>query len=186
MYTLGIDASTQGVKALVRDAESGAVVASATVSFGRDLPAFGCPDGFLPDPDPRIRRADPRMWLAALDLVLERLSHAFELSRIDAVGGDGQQHGSVYLNASWTAALRRVEGGAADGECLTDVFERTRWIGRFETIRVTGGASRSKGVLETIAAVFDARVETLDVTDSAALGGAVLAARAVRTQVNQP
>ena len=59
---------------------------------------------------------------------------------------------------------------------VLNMYERTRWIGAFDTIRVTGGASRSKGIRDTIAAVFGARVETLDVPDSAALGGAILAA----------
>ena len=61
---------------------------------------------------------------------------------------------------------------------VLNLFERTRWIGKFDVIRVTGGASRSKGIRETIAEVFGAKVETLDVPDSAALGGAILAARA--------
>ena len=62
---------------------------------------------------------------------------------------------------------------------VLNMFERTRWIGTFDTIRVTGGASRSKGIRETIASVFGAKVETLDVPDSAALGGAILAARLI-------
>jgi xylulokinase len=60
---------------------------------------------------------------------------------------------------------------------VLNMYERTRWIGAFDTIRVTGGASRSKGIRDTIAAVFGAKVETLDVPDSAALGGAILASR---------
>ena len=44
---------------------------------------------------------------------------------------------------------------------------------------MTGGASRSKGIRETIAEIFGAQVETLDVPDSAALGSALLAARYV-------
>jgi xylulokinase len=63
---------------------------------------------------------------------------------------------------------------------VLNLYERTRWIGSFDTIRVTGGASRSKGIRDTIEEIFGARVETLDVADSAALGGAMLAARALR------
>ena len=59
---------------------------------------------------------------------------------------------------------------------IGNIYERTRWIGSFDVIRVTGGASRSKGIRDTIAEVFGAAVETLDVPDSAALGGAKLAA----------
>ena len=50
------------------------------------------------------------------------------------------------------------------------------WIGRFDTLRVTGGASRSRGILQTLADVFQAAVETISVTDSAALGAALIAA----------
>ena len=63
---------------------------------------------------------------------------------------------------------------------IANMRERTRWIGDFATIYVTGGASRSKGILATIREIFGAEVRTLDVPDSAAVGGAILAARAVR------
>jgi xylulokinase len=55
----------------------------------------------------------------------------------------------------------------------------SQWIGNFETIRVTGGASRSTGILQTLANVFQARVETIAVQDSAALGAAMIAAHVV-------
>ena len=112
-YTLGIDSSTQSVKALVYEVETGRVVTTVAVNFGKDLPAFGCPDGFLPGADPLVRHADPKLWLAALDGVLAKLQAAFDTSKIDAIGGDGQQHGSVYLNAAWGDALAKL--GAAGG-----------------------------------------------------------------------
>ena len=52
------------------------------------------------------------------------------------------------------------------------------WIGRFDVLRVTGGASRSAGIRQTLADVFQARVESSAVADSAALGSALLAAHA--------
>ena len=101
MYTLGIDSSTQSVKALVYDADAKKAVASASVNFGRELPEFNCPDGFLPNADPLVRQADPRLWLAGIEKVLGKLKDVFDTSKIDAIGGDGQQHGSVYLDSSW-------------------------------------------------------------------------------------
>ena len=62
---------------------------------------------------------------------------------------------------------------------MSNIRERTRWIGDFDTICVTGGASRSKGILSVIGDVFGAKVKTLDATDSAAIGGARLAARQI-------
>jgi xylulokinase len=116
MYTLGIDSSTQSIKALVYDTEAKSVVTTVSVNFGKELPEFGCPDGFLPGADPLVRHADPKLWLAALDKVLAKLQAAFDTSKIDAIGGDGQQHGSVYLNAAWGDALAKLgAAGGADG-----------------------------------------------------------------------
>ena len=58
--TLGIDSSTQGVKAVAWDVEAQKVVFSASVNYGKDLPQYGSPDGFLPNDDALVRHADPR------------------------------------------------------------------------------------------------------------------------------
>jgi xylulokinase len=47
-----------------------------------------------------------------------------------------------------------------------------------ERIRLTGGASRNNGIAQTVADVFQAPVERLDVANSAALGAALIAAAA--------
>ena len=53
------------------------------------------------------------------------------------------------------------------------------WIGeRPRSVRVTGGASKNRGILQVLADVFDARIETLSVSNSAALGAALRAAQA--------
>ena len=118
MLTLGIDSSTQSCKAVVLDSETGGVAWSASVNYGKDLPQFGCPDGFLPNGDARVRRADPRMWIRALDLVLERLqATGCPMGDIAAVGGDAQQHAQVYLSAEGLAGL-------ASGECDATWFAR--------------------------------------------------------------
>lgn len=119
MYTLGIDSSTQSVKALVYDTEAKSVVTTVSVNFGKELPEFGCPDGFLPNENPLVRQADPRLWVAALDRVLAKLADAFDVSKIEAIGGDGQQHGSVYLGDGWSAALASLSD-AADGRTLVE------------------------------------------------------------------
>ncbi len=56
----------------------------------------------------------------------------------------------------------------------------SRWIGgKFIRIRVTGGASRSRGICQIIADVFQSRVEKISVADSATLGAALRAASAM-------
>jgi xylulokinase len=54
------------------------------------------------------------------------------------------------------------------------------WIGETPAaIRVTGGASRSDGICQVLADVFNATVERLEVDNSAALGAAMRAAQAL-------
>ncbi len=53
------------------------------------------------------------------------------------------------------------------------------WIGeRPERILVTGGASRSRGILRVLADVFQAEITPLSISNSSALGGALRAAQA--------
>ena len=98
--TLGIDSSTQGVKAVAWDVDAQRVVFSASVNYGKDLPQFGSPDGFLPNDDVLVRHADPRMWVEGLELVLAKLqATGCPMSEIAAIGGDAQQHATVYLKS---------------------------------------------------------------------------------------
>ncbi len=124
-YYLGIDSSTQSMKGLVIDPEAGLVVTSAGVSFKDDLPLYRCPDGVLANPDPLVKHADPLMWLASLDLLLERLkATGVDMGKIAGIGGDGQQHGSVYLNSRFSQALADLKPAASLTEQLKDVLAR--------------------------------------------------------------
>jgi xylulokinase len=107
---LGLDSSTQGLKALLIDVAQGRIVAKSAVNYGLDLPSYGCLDGVLPNPDPLVKHADPMLWLAALDLLLQRMQQAgLPLRQIAAIGGSGQQHGSVYLNERFFGIVAKLQ-----------------------------------------------------------------------------
>src|SRR4051812_44990740 len=113
---LGLDSSTQSLSALAVDTESGRVVLDESVNFGHALPEYHSPHGFLDNADPRVKHADPLLWVAALDLLLEKIvSSGFDLSRVQGVSGAGQQHGSVYLRTRisdaprWSPTTRLVD-----------------------------------------------------------------------------
>ena len=109
-YYLGIDSSTQGIKAVVLDPDSASIVATVAVCFTRELASYKCPDGVLAHPDPLVKHADPLMWLAALDLLLAKLAATgVAMHKIAAIGGDGQQHGSVYLNERFFETLAQLD-----------------------------------------------------------------------------
>lgn len=115
-HYLGLDSSTQSLSAIVLDAEAGTVALNEAVNFGKDLPEFESPHGFLEHADPRVKHSDPLMWVAALDLLLGRMrERGFDFAGVRGISGAGQQHGSVYLNRPidasppWTAKAKLVD-----------------------------------------------------------------------------
>jgi xylulokinase len=107
---LGLDSSTQGIKGLLIDANKGGIVASAAVNFGQDLPEYRCPEGTLSNPDPLVKHSAPLLWVAALELLLKRMqSTGLPLGQVEGIGGSGQQHGSVYLNAQFEKVLSALD-----------------------------------------------------------------------------
>lgn len=124
--TLGIDASTQSVSALVFDTESGTVLHEASVNFGKDLPQYHAPQGFIPGGKGGEVHADPRMWLDGLELCLERLeAEGLDFRRIGAISGAGQQHGTVYLNAKGVEQLGRLTVDRSLAEQMGVGFSRS-------------------------------------------------------------
>jgi len=119
---LGLDSSTQSLSALLLDTEAACILNEASVVFGKDLPDYNAPYGFVEGSHEGEVLSDPRMWLEALDLCLERLrDENAPLDQVEAVSGAGQQHGTVYLNRKGLEALsatdnreslkKRFEGG---------------------------------------------------------------------------
>ncbi len=136
MLTLGIDSSTQGVKAVVYDTVQKRIVASQAVNYGKDLPQFASPDGFLPNDNPLIRRANPEMWVQGLELVLKRLyDSGAPMGEIAAIGGDAQQHATVCLDESgaftrmacpiWMDSSTEAEVASLDAHFGEALRERT-------------------------------------------------------------
>ncbi|WOO40935.1 xylulokinase [Rubellicoccus peritrichatus] len=122
--TLGIDASTQSCSAIVIDSDAGNIVAEASVNFGADLPQYNAPSGFIPGGKDGEVHSDPLMWLEALELCIIRLKEEVDLSQIDAISGAGQQHGTVYLNASWPNTLSSLNSSSTLAAQLKQCLSR--------------------------------------------------------------
>ncbi|QSH41059.1 FGGY family carbohydrate kinase [Lentisphaerota bacterium ZTH] len=122
---LGLDCSTQSLKATVIDTDSGSVVHSSDINFGRDLPEYRCPGGFLESSDPLHVLTPPLLWAAALDMILGKLQNAnIPVEKICGISGSGQQHGSVYLNAEFEQTLSGLDRNCTLEEQLKDCFSR--------------------------------------------------------------
>jgi xylulokinase len=106
---LGLDSSTQSLTAVLIDPTAGEITCQLSVSFGQDLPAYHSPSGFIPGGMEGEVHADPNMWLEALDLLFFRLAAVTDLSKIKMIAGSGQQHGSVYLDATFDTRLAGLD-----------------------------------------------------------------------------
>src|SRR6476659_672782 len=100
MYFLGFDSSTQSLTGQIIEVtgDNARLVWESALNFERDLPAYGTRHGMLPSDDPKVAEAPPAMWAKALEIMMARVAASgLELSRIAAVSGSAQQHGTVYL-----------------------------------------------------------------------------------------
>jgi xylulokinase len=109
---IGLDSSTQSLSAVVLDVERGhrRVVLETSLVFDEALPHYGTAHGVLPRGDPAVAVSPPLMWAEALDMMMRRLSGSgLDLTRLAAISGSAQQHGSVYLNAGAVSRLAALD-----------------------------------------------------------------------------
>lgn len=108
----GVDSSTQSVKIVVRDSESGALLAEAS------------------RPHPDGTEVDPQHWLDALQEVIAEIGG---LESLDAISIGGQQHGMVLLDSAgqvirpallWNDT-RSAAQAAAINAAFPDIHQRT-------------------------------------------------------------
>jgi xylulokinase len=119
---LGFDLSTQGLSCAIVD-ERLTVVYERAVNFDRDLPAFRTTGGVHRHADGRTVTSPPRMWMAALDLLLTRMvADNAPLAEVVAISGSGQQHGSVWLNGAARPALQNLDAKRTLSDQLDDIF----------------------------------------------------------------
>ncbi len=124
---LGLDSSTQSLTAIVLDVEDGRsqVVFEASLAFDEILPAYGTRHGVLPGAEDGVVVSSPLLWADALDLMMEKIvASGLDVSRLAAIAGSAQQHGSVYLNASASSTLARLDPGRPPADQLSGCLSR--------------------------------------------------------------
>jgi len=121
-YFLGLDSSTQSLKAALVD-EKLRLVGELAVNFDVELPAYGTQGGVHIGKDGLTVTSPPLMWVEALDRLLARMKRAkWPLARIAAVSGSGQQHGSVWLRRGAADALRALDASRPLASQLSGIF----------------------------------------------------------------
>lgn len=124
---LGFDASTQHLALQVLEVDTGTprLVFEHTISFDRDLPAYGTRHGVLSNDDPRVVVAPPLIWADALDRAMAAFAASgLDGDRVRAMSGSAQQHGSVYLSRVAASALAELDPRRPLVDQLTGMFSR--------------------------------------------------------------
>ncbi|QLG71001.1 hypothetical protein HG535_0B00390 [Zygotorulaspora mrakii] len=97
-YYLGFDLSTQQLKCLAINQDL-KIVHSETIVFETELPQYETTKGVYIKGD--VIECPVAMWVESIDLIFYKFTKSgFDLSKVKAISGSCQQHGSVY----WTEA----------------------------------------------------------------------------------
>ena len=156
---LGLDFSTQGLKATLIDSEL-SVVYETGLNFDSDLPQYGTQGGAHQHQDGLTVTSPAIMWVAALDVVLERMrSDGCALGCVAAISGSCQQHGSVWLTNGARDALKHLDPGASLSDQLAGIFsvkDSPIWMD-FSTTRECEELERALGGAQKVADLTGSR-----------------------------
>ncbi|XP_077364478.1 xylulose kinase-like [Festucalex cinctus] len=119
---LGFDFSTQQLKVVAIDHNLN-VIHQSKVHFDSQLPEFRTEGGVHVGPDGLTVTSPALMWVKALDLLLDQMQEVgFDFSRVRALSGSGQQHGSVYWKKGAETSLRGLHPQHTLSHQLKDCF----------------------------------------------------------------
>ncbi|CAO3630773.1 unnamed protein product [Cunninghamella echinulata] len=119
-YYLGIDLSTQQLKCTVIN-ESHTIVYENSVNFERDLPEFKTKNGAISHGN-NVFTSPPLLWVKALDILLSQLKKTPYVSKIVAISGAAQQHGSVYWSQNGADKIKQLDASKSLHDQLEDAF----------------------------------------------------------------
>lgn len=124
---MGIDSSTQGIKAVIVDSEKMEIIATEAVNFANELgEKYDSPEAVIKNPDPLVKHSNPLMWLEGLEILMERLQKkSLPLENIRAISGCGQQHGSVYLNSKFEKIISSLDSKKKLHEQIAPALSRS-------------------------------------------------------------
>ncbi|CAJ1355257.1 unnamed protein product [Effrenium voratum] len=123
---LGLDSSTQGLKATAVRREDLQVFKRYAVNFDKDLPHYKTSGGMSASSNSARVTSPTLMWIEALDLILKKMQDdAFPFSEVLAVSGSGQQHGSVYWAKGSGELLGSLDGAQPLTKQLASAFARS-------------------------------------------------------------
>jgi len=124
---LGLDSSTQSLTAIVLEVDRAGtrLVYEQSLHFDDALPEYGTRHGVIPGAETGVAVSSPLLWADALDLMMGKIAASgLDLSRLAAIAGSAQQHGSVYLNASAASVVGALNPDRAPSAQLAGSLSR--------------------------------------------------------------
>uniref|UniRef100_A0A1A8QYP0 Xylulose kinase n=1 Tax=Nothobranchius pienaari TaxID=704102 RepID=A0A1A8QYP0_9TELE len=119
---LGLDFSTQQLKVVAIDGDLN-VVHQNYLQFDSELPEFRTQGGVYLHMDGLTVTSPVLMWVKALDLLLDKMKkEGFDFSRVRALSGSGQQHGSVFWRTGASQTLAHLHPDQNLHQLLQDSF----------------------------------------------------------------
>lgn len=190
---LGFDFSTQQLKVVAVDAEL-RLVFEDHVHFDSDLPEFRTQGGVHIHSDRLTVTSPVLMWAKALDRLLDKMkTSGFDFSRVKALSGSGQQHGSVYWKTGAARTLQTLQDSDRDWDqdlhqILQDSFsvpDSPVWMdssstaqclaleraagGALSLAQITGSKAYERFTGNQICKIFQTRPEQFHQTERVAL-----------------
>ncbi|XP_046574443.1 xylulose kinase-like isoform X1 [Haliotis rubra] len=119
---LGVEISTQQIKTIAINSRLD-VTNEYNVKFDTELPEYKTHGGANIHEDHVTVTAPTAMWVKALDLLLDTMkADNFPFSRVAALSGTGQQHGSVYWKKGARDTLSSLNPSKSFSDQLQDCF----------------------------------------------------------------
>jgi xylulokinase len=124
-FFLGLDCSTQSFTAIITNFNSGRIIYHHSLNFDKVLPHYNTKDGVLTYEDETVIHTNPLMWIEGLEFVFQKiLDELIPISKIKAISGSGQQHGTVYLNNLFEKSLKKLDYSKSLAYQLKNAFSR--------------------------------------------------------------
>jgi xylulokinase len=125
---LGFDLGTQGLTAIAIEVSGSRreVVFEHALVFDEAFPRYETTNGVIIEHDPLVVQSSPLLWAEALERMMKIVASesGLDLSRIRAVSGSAQQHGSVYLNPTAGETLARLDPAQPLVQEVAGIFSR--------------------------------------------------------------